>query len=101
MTHANETGFLYLAEVAMGNPLQCTSANHNAKAACKQQQKDSVFGIGKMELESVQQLANGTLVRYGNFATNTQLDTSFMFNDFAVFNPGQVRIAYMVQFKRV
>jgi poly [ADP-ribose] polymerase len=95
----NNTGFLLLCEVALGDMAELTDAKDTLLKPPRS--KHSVKGVGKTEPDPTDfyELPTGTIVPYGKPVKAKVKNTSLLYNEYIVYDVAQVNITYLVQAK--
>lgn len=92
------TGLMLLSEVALGNVYELTQAEYMDKAP---QGFDSTKGCGKTAPDPRQSVTtpDGVLVPLGTPANTGVSPTSLLYNEFIVYNTGQINLKYLLRVK--
>lgn len=90
----NSTGLMLLAEVALGDMLECTAAKYVTKLPAD---KHSCFGRGRTMPDPSESVvrADGVEIPLGKPITDDKLKSSLLYNEFIVYDIAQVNIQYM------
>ncbi|XP_045534555.1 poly [ADP-ribose] polymerase-like [Papilio machaon] len=94
---SNDTGFVLLCEVALGEMKKCYAAQNIKKLA---EGTHSVWGVGRTQPDPSQNkiIDDGVIVPLGTHIT-TQVASSLLYNEFIVYDVNQVNVKYLVQLK--
>lgn len=107
--HPNNFGgdtqrFLFLADVAIGEPHKIYGSDYNAPDRMRDHKKDSVQGVGKMNYETIgEEKFLGAYVPKINKKTSgcilkdtdTEDKTYLMYNEFIIYDTSQINLKYL------
>ncbi|XP_037946866.1 poly [ADP-ribose] polymerase [Teleopsis dalmanni] len=90
----NNTGLMILSEVALGDMLECTSANFIKTLP---NNKHSCFGRGRTMPNPKESYfrEDGVEIPFGKPTTNNKLMSSLLYNEYIVYDIAQVNIQYL------
>ncbi|XP_037719414.1 uncharacterized protein LOC119553225 isoform X2 [Drosophila subpulchrella] len=90
----NSTGLMLLSEVALGDMMECTAAKYVTKLP---KDKHSCFGHGRtMPDPSKSYFRNdGVEIPIGEAVTNSNFDSSLLYNEYIVYDVAQVNVQYL------
>ncbi|XP_070852014.1 poly [ADP-ribose] polymerase isoform X4 [Drosophila suzukii] len=90
----NSTGLMLLSEVALGDMMECTAAKYVTKLP---KDKHSCFGHGRtMPDPSKSYFRNdGVEIPIGKAVTNSNFDSSLLYNEYIVYDVAQVNVQYL------
>ncbi|CAG5089293.1 Similar to Parp: Poly [ADP-ribose] polymerase (Drosophila melanogaster) [Cotesia congregata] len=96
LSYNNPTGLLLLCEVALGEMYEKIDAEYITQLP---KGKDSVWGLGSTYPDpgDVHVCQDGVIVPYGKPVSNDTSGFKLHYNEFVVYNVGQIRIRYIVR----
>lgn len=97
-SQTNDTGVLFLCEVALGDSMNCVAANFIEQLP---KGKNSVKGIGKTYPNPDEAIIrdDGVIVPLGTSVTDLNIEGDLMYNEYVVYDPAQVKLQYMFKMK--
>ena len=100
-SETDNTGFLMLGEVALGNQHEMFAHDYEARTTSEAAGNHSVKGCGKTgpNPEGQCELPDGCIVPSGKPCDTGTKDTALMYNEFIVYDTAQIQMKYLLQIK--